>query len=126
MVSAATTLRIQVVSRQINKLTLQQTLLSQKHQSITSTSSEIGRAYQKLYYQANGLYGTVSAQEEDALTGKIEQILPVMYEINDAENKIEIEEKQIETQLQALTKELESLKELQINEAKNGAPKLCM
>ena len=79
MVSAATTLRIQTLSRQINKLNLQQMLLSQKHQTMASASSELGRQYQKLYYEANGLYGTISAQAEDNLSEKLQQIMPIWY-----------------------------------------------
>ena len=126
MVSAAITLRMQTVIRQLSRLNLQQTLLSQKHQTMTQTSSEIGRQYQKLYYQVNGLYGTVSAEMEDSLTSKIEQILPVWYSINDAESQLEIEKTAIDTQIQALSKELDSLKEAQEKEAKSGAPKLSM
>ena len=126
MVSAATTLRIQTVSRQINRLNLQQMLLSQKHQVLSQTSAEVGREYQKLYYQVNGLYGTVSAQQEDALTSKIQQYLPVWYSISDAENQLEMEEKALDTQLKALTEELKELEKAQENEAKNGAPKLSM
>lgn len=124
MVSAATTLRLQTVTRQINKLTLQQMLLSQKHQTLTSASAEMGRAYQKLYYQANGLYGTVSAQQEDALSAKLEEYLPVWYELNDAENQIVIEEKEIDTQLKALQEELKNLEKLRDDEAKKDIPKM--
>ena len=126
MVSAATTLRIQTLSRQINKLNLQQMLLSQKHQTMASASSELGRQYQKLYYEANGLYGTISAQAEDNLSEKLQQIMPVWYLMNDAETQIEIEEKEIDTQLKAMTEELKNLEKLQEDQAKKDAPKLCM
>ncbi len=126
MVQAITTARIQTITRQLNRYQLQQTLLAQQAQTLTQTSNEIGREYKKAYYSLNGLYGTVSAEQEDNLTAKIAQLEPVYYSINEKDNEIEIEIKELDTQIKALEKELENAEKAQEEQAKKDAPKLSM
>ena len=126
MVSAVTTARIQTITRQLNKFQLQQTLLAQQEQTLSQTSAEIGRDYKKAYYSLNGLYGTVSAEQEDNLTAKIAQLEPVYYAINEKDNNLEIEIKELDTQIKALEKELENLEKTQDEQAKKDAPKLSL
>ena len=124
MVSAVMTARIQTLTRQINRCQLQQTLLSQQEQTLSSTSAQIGREYKKAYAYVNGVYGTISAEQEDAFTSKLEQLEPVYYTINLKDSEIQTEIKELDTQLNALSKELEKAQKSEEEQAKKDAPKL--
>ena len=126
MVSAVTTTRIQTLTRQINRCQLQLSLLSQQEQTLSSTSAQIGRQYKQAYAYVNGVYGTISAEQEDAFTSKLEQLEPVYYSLNAKDSQIQTEIKELDTQINALTKELEKIQKLEDDQAKKDAPKLSM
>ena len=112
------TMRIQTLTHRINKCQLQMTLLSQQQQTLFDTSSNIGREYRQLYNQVNGLDGTISAEYQDALSSKLEQLQDVYFVMSERENDIEEQIKILNTQYQALTKELENVKKYNEESAK--------
>lgn len=122
MVMAIKNIRVQTLTRQINKANLQMTLLAQKQQTLTSSSYMVGTEYKKYYSALNGVYGTISAEQEDAFTSKLEQLEPIYRALNEADNDIDIEIASLETQIQAWTKELESVEKLEAE--KKEVPKL--
>ena len=126
MVSSVMTARIQTITRRINSCQLQQALLSQQEQTLSSTSAQVGREYKKAYAQVNGVYGTISAEQEDALTSKLEQLEPVYYALNSKDSDIQTEIKELDTEINALSKELEKAQKSEEEQAKKDAPKLSM
>ena len=121
--SAIGAMRIQTLTHRINKCQLQMTLLSQQQQTLFDTSSNIGREYRQLYNQVNGLDGTVSAEYQDALSSKLGQLQEVYFVMSERENDIEEQIKILNTQYQALTKELENVKKYNEESAKKEVMK---
>lgn len=124
--SATTQLRIQTLTRLINKCNLQMALLSSQQQTMSQTSAELGTEYRRLYAQVNGVYGTITAEQQDAFTNKLKQLEPIYTLINNKDNEIDEEVSLLETQIQAYTKELENVKKLDETQLKDEAPKLTM
>ena len=126
MVMAIATGRVQTLTRLINKCNLQLTLLTQQQQTLSQMSSEIGRQYKQCYAYVNGVYGTISAEQEDTFTNKLKQLEPVYYMITEKDDDLDIQISLLETQLQAYTKELDSAKTLNEESAKKEVPHLSM
>ena len=121
--SAIGALRIQTLTHRINKCQLQMTLLSQQQQTLFDTSATIGREYSQLYNQVNGLGNTVNAEYQDALSSKLGQLQEVYFVMSERENDIEQQIKILNTQYQALSKELENVKKYNEESAKKEVMK---
>ena len=121
--SAIGALRIQTLTHRINKCQLQMTLLSQQQQTLFDTSATIGREYRQLYNQVNGLGNTVNAEYQDALSSKLGQLQEVYFVMSERENDIEQQIKILNTQYQALSKELENVKKYNEESAKKEVMK---
>lgn len=126
MVMAISTLRVQTLTRQINKCNLQMTLLASQQQTMSSVSFQVGREYRELYAKVNGVYGTISAEQEDSFTEKLAQLEPIYCLITEKDNDIDLQIAALETQLQAYTKELDEVKKLNAESAKKEVPHLSM
>ena len=91
MVMAISTLRVQTLTRQINKCNLQMTLLASQQQTMSSVSFQVGREYRELYAKVNGVYGTISAEQEDSFTEKLAQLEPIYCLITEKDNDIDLQ-----------------------------------
>ena len=126
MVMAIANLRIQTLTRQINKANLQMMLLTSQQSTMSYTSSKIGSDYKKLYTQLNGLGSTIEAEQQDSFTDKLNQLGDIYYIINEKDTEIDEEIAILETQIQAYTKELESVKKFAEEQAKKEVCHLTM
>ena len=124
--SAIAHLRIQTLTRQINKCNLQMTLLAAQQQTMSQTSAEIGTEYRRLYAQVNGVYGIIDAEQKDSFTNKLRQLEPIYAMINAKDNSIDEEVAFLETQVQAYTKELEEVKKLEEKQNQKDVPHLTL
>lgn len=124
--SVIATLRIQTLTRQINKANLQMMLLTQQQQTMSSVVAESGRQYQQLYAKINGVYGTITAQQQDLFTSKLEQLEAVYIPLSEKDNEIDMEIAALETQIKAYTEELKNVEKFQESQAKKEAPKLTL
>ena len=116
--TAIAALRIQTLTRKINKGNMQLMLLTQQQQTLSSMSSTIGREYKQLYTKINGVGNTVDAEQKDTFQAKLDQLEPVYLMINEKDTNIDEQIQVLNTQLKALNTELDNVKKYNEDNAK--------